>query len=364
MSFELNHQVSSIITTVNIMKTFRLQRPSLNPILVKELRSRMRGVRPYAILTVFLLLMIGMGYAINQLVISQTRFGGTVLSPQVGQALFSGLALCELFLVVFLAPALTSSAISAEREQLTYDMLLTTPLRPMRILWGKLVAALSYLFLLIFAAIPIFSVVLVFGGVAPRDMAKVLLLLVISSIMFGSVGLFCSSLVRRTAQATVLSYTIILLLLAASVLGSVMWGVLSNPPGQPVPPYILYLNPFSSLASLTTIVPNNNGGPFPMMVGDFISYGGFSWQQLLANGVVIYGPNGPVVLPIFRAAMLIYPLITVLLCWLSAHLVLPRRRWRPRWSDLGFLLVTIGIIAIAWYLRSWWYILPPLQIGP
>ena len=42
-----------------------LQRPSFNPILVKELRSRMRGGRPYAILTTFLLLMIGMGYAIG-----------------------------------------------------------------------------------------------------------------------------------------------------------------------------------------------------------------------------------------------------------------------------------------------------------
>jgi ABC-2 type transport system permease protein len=167
------------------MKTF-LRRPSVNPILVKELRSRMRGVRPYAILTIFLLLMIGMGYGINQLVASQARFGATVLSPQVGQALFSGLALCELFLVVFLAPALTSSAISAEREQLTYDMLVATPLRPIRILWGKLVAALSYLFLLIFAAVPIFSVVLVFGGVAPRDMAKVLILLVLASVMFGA----------------------------------------------------------------------------------------------------------------------------------------------------------------------------------
>src|SRR5262245_14504868 len=102
---------------------------SLNPIIVKELRGRMRGARPYAVLTFFLLIMVGAGYGINWLVTNQARFGTTILSAQVGQALFSGLALCELFLVIFLAPALTSGAISGEREQLTYDMLLATPLR-------------------------------------------------------------------------------------------------------------------------------------------------------------------------------------------------------------------------------------------
>jgi ABC-type transport system involved in multi-copper enzyme maturation permease subunit len=340
---------------------FLLRRPTLNPIIVKELRGRMRGMRPYAVLTFFLLVMVGVGYAINWLVTSQTRFGATVLSAQVGQALFSGLAMCELFLVVFLAPALTSGAISGEREQLTYDMLLATPLRPLRILWGKLFAALSYLFLLMFAAIPLFSVVLVFGGVAPRDMAKALLMLLIAALLFGAIGLFCSALVRRTAQATVLSYTITLLLIGLSTLAASSWGAFSNPPGQQVPPPLLYINPFSAMASITTIIPNN-GGPFPMM-GDMISYGGFSWQALLASGVISYGPNGAVVLPIFRASLLLYPALTLLLCWAGSHLVLARRRWRPRWSDLLFLLLLAGCVALAWQLRGWWLVLPPAAMG-
>jgi ABC-type transport system involved in multi-copper enzyme maturation permease subunit len=321
----------------------------------------MRGGRPYIVLTSFLLAMVGAGYAITWLVQNQARFGTTVLSPQVGQGLFTGLSLMELFLVVFLAPAMTSGAISGEREQLTYDMLLATPLRPTRILWGKLVAALSYVFLLIFAAIPLFSAVLVFGGVAPLDMLLALLLLVVSAIFYGAIGLFCSALMQRTQRATVLSYTLIMLLLGATTLVTTMWGALSNPPGQSVPPQILYSNPFSAMVSITTIVPNN-GGPFPAMT-DVMSYGGFSWSTLLLNGVVSYGPNGATVLPIFRATLVLYPLATLVLCWIGAHLVYPRRRWWPRLFDLGFLLV-IGLgILLAWISSDWWMVLPPSPVG-
>lgn len=337
----------------------KLQAPTLNPMLVKELRGRMRGGRPYAVLTVFLLVLVGVGYAINQLITSQARMGATVLSAQVGQSLFSGLALCELFLVVFLAPALTSSAISGEREQLTYEMLLTTPLRPVRILWGKLIAALIYLFLLVFAAVPLFSVVLVFGGVAPRDMGKALALLSIAAVLFGAIGLCCSALARRTAQATVLSYTVILLLLGLSTGTAGLWGSLSTPLGQPVPPPVLYLNPFSAMVSITTIVPANPSGPFPILVGDSAGYGGLPLQAILATGVVVYGPNGPVVMPIYRATMLAYTLLTIVLCWVGAHLVLLNRRWRPRWSDVRFVLLLAAFGALIWLLRDWWFVLPP-----
>lgn len=338
------------------MNSFRFPRLSVNPILVKELRSRMRGVRPYAILSAFILFMIVIGYIIYQMSLSQVRFGATVLSPQVGQSLFNGLALCELFLVIFLAPALTSSAISAEREQLTYDLLVTTPLKPLRILWGKLIAALSYLLLVIFAAIPVFSVVLIFGGVNLRDMIKALLLLLISAIFFGAIGLFSSALCKRTAQATVLSYSIILLILGVSLLLSLTWSRFSDPPGQNVPEYILYANPFSALSSITIITPMDFNSPFPIMFDSSMVYGGLSWQTFLATGVLIYDENGPLVLPIFRATLLLYPFLTLLLCWISSHLILPRRRWWPRWTDLGFLISLAAFGVLIYMLRSWWYV--------
>lgn len=90
-----------------------------NPIVVKEVRSRMRGVRAFATLTGILILLGGISYAFYQLVLVNTRNSGTPVSPQIGQALFSGLMFLELMLVCGITPAVTASAISGEQEKLT-----------------------------------------------------------------------------------------------------------------------------------------------------------------------------------------------------------------------------------------------------
>jgi hypothetical protein len=65
------------------------------------------------------------------------------------------------------------------------------------------------------------------------------------------------------------------------------------------------------------------------------------------------------VVPVYRATLIFYGLLTVLLSWATAHLMGPGRRWRPRRSDLGFvlLLLVIGLAAYVW--RDWWHVAPP-----
>src|SRR3712207_2394025 len=137
---------------------------TLNPIIVKELRSRMRGGRTYAILSIFLIGLAVVCYAVLGVYQAQARAGTQVISAHVGKGLFAALALAETLLVTFLTPAVTAGAISSEREQLTYDLLVATPLRPGRILSGKLVATLSYVLLLIFTAGSVAGRGLVFGN--------------------------------------------------------------------------------------------------------------------------------------------------------------------------------------------------------
>ncbi len=340
---------------------FKLERPQLNPILINELRVRMRGMRPYLILTLFLISLVGAGALIYYVVLQQQRFSMTLLSAQVGQAIFSGLALWTLFLVVFLAPALTSGAISSERERLTYEMLMSTPLQPVRILWGKLIAALSYLFLLIFASVPVFSVVLMFGGVEPLDVLKTLVLLICSAITFGTIGLFFSALMRRTATATVMSYVVILVLIGGTFIVGSLWNqtLMHSQPGDTLPPHLFYLNPFSALVSIVAITPTSNPDPFSFaFMGS--PFGVLPMIDLLSPGVIYYGHDGITrVIPVFRATLVSFGLLTVLLCWISAHLVLPRRRWRPRRSDVSFALLLLALLLLAWLVREWWYVLPP-----
>jgi ABC-2 type transport system permease protein len=99
----------------------------INPIIVKEMRSRMRGPRAFITLTAMLLFMGGVMYAMLQIILAQSRYMN-VLSPQVGQSMFAALAFLMLFMISAVTPAVTAGAISGEKEKQTYEMLMATPL--------------------------------------------------------------------------------------------------------------------------------------------------------------------------------------------------------------------------------------------
>jgi ABC-type transport system involved in multi-copper enzyme maturation permease subunit len=191
----------------------------------KELRGRMRGRRAFAVLTLYLILLAIFSWGVYEFqkdaAASQSFFTGFGVAPvalaaQIGQALFTGLLLVETVLVAVLAPAFTTGAISLEREKQTLDLLVTTPLSSLGLVIGKLGAALAYVFLLIFASLPMAAVVFLFGGVGPDDLLRGYLLLVCFAVGFGAIGLFISALVKRTQVATVLTYLTILALTAGT----------------------------------------------------------------------------------------------------------------------------------------------------
>lgn len=329
---------------------------SLNPIIVKELRSRMRGGRTSIILSIFLVGLAAICYAVLQVFQAQARIGSPLISAHLGKGLFAALSLAEVLLVTFLTPAVTAGAISGEREQLTYDLLVATPLRPGRILSGKLVATLSYVLLLIFTAIPLGSLVLIFGGVSLRDLLEALLLLVVTAFTFGMIGLFCSTVVRRTITATILAYALVLLLVVGSFF-IVTLRIAANP-NQPIShSRIVAASPFSAMFSIVIrasadgrIVPR---GPSPIMdsAGMIMSMPGLN---ILATGVVEYGNNGPETYPIYRWTIVLYSVCGLLCYWLTSHLVRPRRRWRLDRHDLVMVVALVAVgTAGSYWLDTW-----------
>jgi ABC-2 type transport system permease protein len=316
----------------------------VNPIIVKELRSRMRGVRAFATLTGVLLVLGVVSYALYRIVLSTMRYSSAPLSPQVGQALFTALAFLELMMVCSIAPAITAGAISGEREKLTYEMLLATPLRPSSILWGKLVSALGYVFLLIFAAVPMASLVFTFGGVTPRDMIKALVILVTVAVTLGVLGLFMSAWLGRTGRATVLSYLVVLALLIGPLLVYVLVGVMRQ--AEP-PRWILVPNPMSALFSAMTPATSGSG------VGGF--FFGLS-MGLSGNLSALSGGQVGIPRPLYHYTLPLYGAMTLALFLLSTRLIQPARRWRVTWTEmlvsLALFLVLGGTVALVFGLTS------------
>jgi ABC-type transport system involved in multi-copper enzyme maturation permease subunit len=182
-----------------------------NPVMMKELRGRMRGTRAFVVLTVYLVLMSGFA---SLLYFAYAASANVTSGPEgqiVGKIVFGGIVGIELFLVCFIAPAFTAGAISGERERRTYDLLRTTLLPARSLVMGKLTSALSFIVLLLLAAVPLQSLAFLLGGVAPEEVLIALGILVTTAIAFGTVGVFFSALMQRTLGASVLTYTFALL---------------------------------------------------------------------------------------------------------------------------------------------------------
>lgn len=112
----------------------------------------------------------------------------------------------QFLLVLFLIPGMTSGAISGEREKQTLDILLSTRMTSFQIVQGKLLASLSLMLLLAVSSLPIIALVFAVGGITFLQLLQFQLFLFITSIYLGSIGIFFSSLCKRTTLSTVCSY--------------------------------------------------------------------------------------------------------------------------------------------------------------
>jgi ABC-2 type transport system permease protein len=251
---------------------------SVVTIMVKELRSRMRGRRAFIVLTVYLAILALITYGVYAVVAPAARGGGFGgggagnASALIGQSIFSVLSIFQLILVCFIAPAFTSGQISMEREKQTLDLLISTPMRPGAIVIGKLAAALAFVVLMIVAAIPISAIVLMYGGASVDDIVRQQLVLLATAMALGSLGLFFSALLRRTQTATVLTYISLLALTLGTSMIFIFWSVMmlqndANPgfgPRSRAPEQLMYLNPG---VAMLDVVSNTEPGGFGAISG-------------------------------------------------------------------------------------------------
>ncbi|HNB51532.1 MAG TPA: hypothetical protein PK530_06295 [Anaerolineales bacterium] len=184
-----------------------------NPVILKELRGRMRGGRAFLLLTLYLLFMSGIIALIYMAFLASTINNVSVdMRQNIGKTLFSVTMLLELFAACFVAPALTAGAISSEREGQTFDILRTTLLSEQALVLGKLNSSFLFLLLLLFASLPLLSIATIFGGVTTSEILIGIVLLITTTLTFSAVGVFFSSFTKRTLISTVLSYSFTLIL--------------------------------------------------------------------------------------------------------------------------------------------------------
>jgi ABC-type transport system involved in multi-copper enzyme maturation permease subunit len=191
----------------------------VNPIIIREMRGRMRGRRAFIVLGLYLLLLscvVGSVYSSAYSGSSNYHYSYNITAPSIqygptiGKTIFASTILLLLLIISHVAPAFTAGAITGEREQKTYEALIITPLRAHQIVWGKLGSVFTFMVLLMLASLPVQSLAFLFGGVALEEVLIAALALTMTALAFGALGLYVSSLTRTTAASIIITYGLLL----------------------------------------------------------------------------------------------------------------------------------------------------------
>ena len=294
-----------------------------NPVLVKELRGRMRGARAFVLLTIYLLILSGVTLlfyaAIADVSAADLNSGRTI-----GKSMFLLIGAVALIEVCIITPALTAGSIAGEKERQSYDLLIASLLSPWQIIWGKLAAALSFALLLIVSIVPMMSLAFLFGGVSLAEVLVALAGLVATALFYASIGVFWSAALRTTLGANSMSLgTVLLMLLGIPFLALIFTLIFGR---ELSPDWInstlfkfaagafLYLHPFIALQATEVQIAS----------GESIFYSRVAIGADALNGGSIIVPS-PWLVYVLLAALLSFALLM-----LSVRMLRPAQEGAPR----------------------------------
>ena len=208
----------SAFLEANLYRIFRF-----NPcVTMNELRSRMRGARPFLVL-LFYALVAAAAVLLTLIPITierQYRFGPETY--EVGRITFQVLAHTQLTLILLILPAYAAGAITMEREKRTLEMLRATLVTPPDVVSGKLLVILAFALVLLLSSLPVAAWCMLLGGIAPDELFYAYSHLFVVAVFVAALGIFFSSFLARSMGAIVLTYGT---LIALSVLSSMIPGI-------------------------------------------------------------------------------------------------------------------------------------------
>lgn len=187
-----------------------------NPVVSREMKVRMRFSRSFWLQGVYLLFLTTIVLLAYQGILAYSPLQHPAELQGRLIAFYYTLLYSLVTVIVLIAPALTASAISFERERRTLDLLLTTPLRPMQILFGKLIASFAFLMLLLVESMPIIAVCIIMGGVTISDLLATYVLIGFSTLHLCAFAMYCSACNRSSGVATFWAYLGVIAILGAS----------------------------------------------------------------------------------------------------------------------------------------------------
>lgn len=254
-----------------------------NPVYEKEIRSAYRSVRILAIIVLFNVILALVGISRLSYIINDIHFNGSAEYSAMLQ-LYILIATIEFLLLVLIIPGQTATAISGERERRTLDTMLSTNITPTTLIFGKLMANLTTIFLFITSSLPVLSLVFIYGGIQVSDLVLLLGYMLFSAIYIGSSSICFSSYFRHTTTSTIISYGFLLFVCIGTLFFNEFPTLFSNseitvPAVEsplPVSSYCLIVNP-----AITFYYIMNRQAGNPDILLELLHYHGFHGSNFI-----------------------------------------------------------------------------------
>ena len=203
----------------------------VGPVFSREVAIAPRRIKLYLART---------AYALGLLVLMCTAWlvlTGTQLVRDLGDlarfatALFQILAPLQLALAAFFSALLAASEVAHEKDRKTLVLLLLTNLSNCELVLGKLLASLLTVLVLLAAALPVFLLTALLGGVSYGQIARVFAVTLATALICGSLGSTLALWREKTFQALAMTVLVLVLwlavgeIIAAGVLGQSFGGL-------------------------------------------------------------------------------------------------------------------------------------------
>ncbi len=193
----------------------------IGPVFAREVALAPRRPRLYITRTLFCLLLLFL-MSTAWLVLTGTQLVRDLGDlARFGSALFQLLAYLQLALSVFFSALLAASAVAQEKDRRTLVLLLLTNLTNSELVLGKLLASLLNVLVVIVAAVPLFMLCALFGGVSFDQIARMFAVTLASVLACGSLGSTLALWREKTFQAVAMTVLVLVLWLA-------VWGIVAS----------------------------------------------------------------------------------------------------------------------------------------
>ncbi len=226
---------------------------SINPVLSRELRQRMRGGKAFLGVGVFVAMLTATVFLVVQGL--HTESFDLTRQTQLGRVLFEWVILVMTLLIVFFVPGIAAGAIAGERERQTLLPMQVTLLRPGQLLAGKIAASASFLLLLIVAGLPVVTTAYALGGINLATGLGGLAVVAVVGVLTTTIIVGFTAGSRRSQSATMLGYAISLALLIAGPLLFLVASVIDRASGDDqiqAPPIPMLINPVSIVSQASS----------------------------------------------------------------------------------------------------------------